>query len=145
MCEIGHREALAEYAAAREEPKSAWSFAGRIADATNHRDSTVQALAASLSTEFIAKERSLNDAVDNLLSFKSDRVWTQLLTALLDKVIEPGAARSEQNPDTAKQQLLTDFARAGNDSLQGEEARKALRTCELFLQYSCDTAEGSEP
>ena len=134
VCEFDNRDSLNEEAKSLRDPKSVSSFAGLIADATNHRDSAVKAFAASLSAEVLAKERSLNDAVDNLRSFKSDRVWTDSLNALLDKVVEPGVPPPEPMPDVVKRLLLlTDFSAAGNDLLRLEEARKAFKNVRTIL------------
>ena len=72
------------------DPKSVSPFAGLVADAESNRDLAIKAYANSLLSEVLGRQRSLDDAVDDLKSFKSNRVWTEALEALFKKVVEPG-------------------------------------------------------
>jgi hypothetical protein len=132
-CEFENRDTLSEEKKILKDPKSVSSFAGLIAAAANHRDSATKAFATSLKAEVLAKERSLNDAVDNLRSFESDRVWTESLVALLLKVVEPGAPPGSVGEVEKQRLLLKDFMPAGNDLLRLEEARKAFRNVRTIL------------
>jgi hypothetical protein len=82
-CEFDARDGLKEDAKILRDPKAVSSFVALVTDAASHQDSAVRAFAASLRDEVLAKERALSDASDNLRSFKSDRVWTESLEALL--------------------------------------------------------------
>jgi hypothetical protein len=132
LCEFETRDSAAEGSNVLADPKSVGSFAAIAADAASNRDSAVRAFAASLRDEVLAKERSLDDAVDNLRSFKSDRVWTEALEALLDKIIEPDAT-SSLSPNENKRLVLKDFVPTGNDLLRLEEARKAFKNVRTIL------------
>lgn len=133
-CEFENRDALREEAKILKDPKSVSSFSGLIADAVSHRDAPVKSFAASLRAEVLAKERPLDDAVNNLRSFKNDRVWTDSLEALLVKVVEPGARAGGAPSEVEKQRLaIKDFQPMGNDLLRLEEARKAFRNVRTIL------------
>lgn len=133
-CEFENRDNLKEEEKILKDPKSVSSFSGLIADAASHRDSAVKAFAATLSVEVISKERTLNDAVDNLRSFKSDRVWTESLKDLLAKVEVPGEPTDDPLPEVGRQKLsVSDFQPSGNDVLRLEEARKAFRNVRTIL------------
>ena len=133
-CEFESRDSMAEEAKILSDPKSVSSFAGLIADSENHTDAAVKAFAASLRAEVLVKDRPLGDAVDNLRSFKSDRVWTESLDKLLEKVGDPSGGIPEPQSETKKQRLLlSDFSPTGNDLLRLEEARKAFRNVRTIL------------
>jgi hypothetical protein len=101
------------------EDKSVIAFAGLIGDAASNPDNAVRAFAASLRDEVLHKDRTLADAVNNLKTFKSDRVWTEALSKLLDK--------AEKELD------LKDFRPMGNDLLKLEEAQKAFKNVRKIL------------
>jgi hypothetical protein len=133
-CEFDIRDGLTEEKKILRDPKSVSAFAGLVADAESNRDSAIKAFAASLRAEVLAKERTLGDAVDNLRSFKSDRVWTDSLEALLLKVVEPGAPAGDAPSEADKQRLvIKDVLPTGNDLLRLEEARKAFRNVRTIL------------
>lgn len=133
-CEFENRDSLSEEKKILNDPKSVSSFASLVADAASHRDAAVKAFAASLRAEVLDKERPLGDAVDNLRSFKSERVWTDSLNALLLKVEMPNDSAEATSSETSKKHLLlSDFVTTGNDVLWLEEARKAFRNVRTIL------------
>ena len=101
------------------EDKSVTAFAGLYGDAASAPDDAVRSFAASLLDQVLHKDRTLADAVDNLKTFKSDRVWTEALKNLLDK--------AEEKLD------LKEFHPMGNDLLKLEEARKAFKNVRMIL------------
>ena len=132
-CEFENRDRLKEDAKILRDPKAVSRFASLVADASSNRDTAVRAFAASLLDEVVNKERSLDDAGDNLRSFKSDRVWTESLEALLAKVVEPGASLDELSSDGRRTLLLKAFQPSGNDLLKLEDARKAFKNVRTIL------------
>ena len=133
-CEFEARDGLKEEEKILRDPKSVSRFAGLVADATGNRDGAVRAFAASLHSEVMAKERTLDDAVDNLRSFKNERVWTEALESLLEKVVESGSEANGSSDEAVKHQLLmSDFVAMGNDLLRLEEARKAFKNVRTIL------------
>lgn len=134
VCEFENRDGLPEEEKILRDPKAVSSFSGLIADAASNTDSAIRAFAASLQVEVLSKERTLIDAVDNLRSFKSDRVWTESLEALLAKIVEPGAPAADASSEVEKRRLaIDDFNPTGNDLLRLEEARKAFRNVRTII------------
>jgi hypothetical protein len=134
VCEFESRDGMADDKKILRDPKAVTPFSGLVADAANNKDVAVRAFAASLRDEVLTKERSLDDAVDNLRSFKSDRVWTEALEALLGKVVEPDTTKAlGPANDEPRRLALNEFVCGGNDLLRLEDARKAFKNVRTIL------------
>jgi hypothetical protein len=79
------------------------------------------------------KERSLEDASNHLKSFMSDRVWTEALNKLLDKVAAPPEEGIEMPDDGAERLCVSNFHPIGNELMQLEEAQKAFKNLRRIL------------
>jgi hypothetical protein len=67
------------------EPKSAARFARLVNDACGHEDAAVHAFARRLLTAVEEGERSLDDVMNHLKTFKANRQWVQTLDKLLKR------------------------------------------------------------
>jgi hypothetical protein len=132
VCEFENRDQLAEEQKILAKPQSVSRFATLVEDATSNEDPAVRAFASTLRDAVLVKDRTLDDASDNLRSFKSDRVWTESLEALMEKVEEPGLS-SSPGPATDRRLSLKDFEPTGNDALKLDDARKAFKNVRLIL------------
>lgn len=128
-CEFGNRDQLDEGQKILPKPQSVSRLASLVEHATSHKDTAVRAFASSLRDEVLTKERTLEDAVANLRTFLSQRVWTESLETLMDKVDEPG-----QQSKGAQKLHLNDFQASGNDALKLDDARKAFKNVRLILK-----------
>lgn len=131
VCEFENRDQLEVKILAK--PQSVSRLATLVEHATSDRDSAVRAFASSLRDEVLFKTRTLDDAIDNLKSFKSDRAWTESLEALMNKVEEPGASSTKPHADPNQLQLK-DFESTGNDALKLDDAMKAFKNVRLILK-----------
>jgi hypothetical protein len=131
-CEFENRD-KPEYPKILDRPQSVSRLATLVERATSHQDSAVRAFASSLRDGVLIKDRTLDDAIDNLRTFMSQRVWTESLEALMDKVQEPGAPSSNAGTETKKLDL-NDFEPTGNDALKLDDTTKAFKNVRLILK-----------
>lgn len=133
-CEFESRDSQSEDKKILRDPKAVSAFAELVHNAASHPDAAIRAFATSLQMEVLSKARSLSDAIDNLRSFKSARVWTKSLEALLNKIAEPGSPVGPP-PSVGENQRLAieDFQPTGNDLLRLVEARNAFRNVRTII------------
>jgi hypothetical protein len=134
VCEFENRDQLPEDQKILAKPQSVSRLATLVEHATSDEDTAVRAFASSLRDAVLIKDRTLDDAIDNLRSFISDRVWTESLEALMEKVEEPGASSSGPDADQNRRLRLKDFEPTGNDVLKLDDARKAFKNVRLILR-----------
>jgi hypothetical protein len=133
-CEFEKRDQLAEDKKILSKPQSVSRLATLVECATSDEDMAVRAFASSLRDEVLNKDQTLDDAIDNLKTFTSQRVWTGSLEDLMKKVEEPGTSSSESDVEKNQKLYLKDFEPTGNDALKLDDARKAFKNVRLILR-----------
>ncbi len=132
VCEFGTRD-MSDLKNILPDPKAVKKLAVLVATAAGHEDDAVRAFASSLREEVYVKDRSLDDAANHLKSFLSDRIWTEALGNLLDKVSAPSDSRDQTIDDGMTRLNVSEFQPIGNEQMNLEEAHKAFKNLRLIL------------
>jgi hypothetical protein len=132
VCEFENRD-KPDYSKILDRPQSVSRLATLVEHGASHKDLAVRAFASSLRDAVLIKDQPLDDAIDNLRTFTSQRVWTESLEALMDKVEEPVGTPATSGTQT-KQLRLKDFESTGNDALKLDDAKRAFKNVRLILK-----------
>lgn len=120
VCQFDTRDQLPSDKKILAEPKSVAPFVALVSDAMTAGDDAVKSFASGLLAEVERGERSVDDAKDNLTSFKFKRKWTESLNQLLEK--------------QAASLPLSDFAPEGNALMHLGEVNEAFENIRLIFK-----------
>lgn len=122
LCQFDKRESP-DVVKILPEPKSVAGFARIVEDSVGHSEAAVKDFAKNLLAQVESGERSLDDAVDNLTSFKSVRKWVEGLQKLLRKQADPDDGLDPK-----------DFEAVGNERVYLEELQRVFATIRKSLE-----------
>ncbi len=120
ICQFAARDQLAADKKILADPKAIKPFGRLVADAKGGDPEAIRGFATNLLIDVEDGNRSLEDAVDHLTTFKKARKWVGALEELLDQ--------------QEKKLVLGDYSGTGNDLLQKHGLDRVLRNYRILLK-----------